>query len=141
MSKKTVITKQLYNLRGNKKTNGTYTVSVINTLDENQDECACSLIDKEGEKSFVIIKKNDDLNIGQEAADMTYGGKPVLNVSYIKSDDCNTWFERYVTGNQDFEHQSFFEAVQKRIAREFVFRGLSIDDEGVLTIEKPEYFY
>lgn len=143
MSNQTVITKQLYNLRGNKKTNGTYLVSVIDTLDENKDECVCRVIDKNGEKSFIIIQKNDDSNTSQDEADVTYGGKAVTNVSYIESGCGNTRFVRYVIGDQTDEKslESFFEAVHNRLTQEFAFRGWSVDHTGVLTIKKPEYFY
>lgn len=143
MSNKTIITRQLYHLQGDKKTKGTYMVSTLDTLDENQDECACRAIGRKGEKSFVIVQKNDDLDISQEEADAIFEGKVATNVSYIEIDGGLARFVRYLTGDEaDAESgQSFFEAVQKRISKETAFRGWSINNEGVLTVKKPEYFY
>ena len=142
MSDLNVITKQVYKLRGDKKTNGTYAMTEINILDENTYECAAVEMKSDG-KHFLIIQKGSDEKLNQYEAEMISDGKPVTGVGYIESNDGNVWFVRYLIGSQKDKAalSDFFKAVQERISKDFGFRGWSVNGKGELTITKGEYFY
>lgn len=140
----TVVTKQLYRLIGNKKTDGTFEAEVIDTLDENNNQVLCREIIN-GDKHFNILIKNAGNKIyDQEMADMIEPNNDVMGVSYLKTDDDdNMYFVRYLDGDHTDPQalEGFFAAVQERIKKATMFRSWTIDSVGVLTKKKNEYFY
>lgn len=143
MSELTVITKQTYLLTGDKKTNGTFKVALVDVLDESSGELVCrELID--GDKHFNIIIKNNNEQYDQEWADMIEPNNDVIGVSYLKSDDiCGMYFERWLEGDHTSKDAlpDFFSAIEERMKKVVMFRGWTISNKGVLTTKKPEYFY
>lgn len=144
MNEPTIITKQLYRLSGNKKTNGTYQAVVLDTLDENDYECVCrEIID--GDKHFSIIIKNEPDNIcSQEVADMVEPNSDMTGIDYLKPNEASgMYFVRYLVGDHTDEAslRKLFEDVEKRIKKVALFRGWVISADGVLTAKKAEYYY
>lgn len=144
MKDSTVVTKQTYLLTGNKKTNGTFKVELVDVIDENSSECVCREFIN-GEKHFNIVVKNKDGKVnGQEMADMVEANKYVMGVDYLKSDDeRGVYFVRYLEGDHTEKAalSNLFIAVEERMRKNAMFRGWTISEKGVLLAKKAEYFY
>lgn len=144
MSELTVVTKQTYFLKGNKKTNGTFKAELVDVLDENSNECVCRE-NINGDKQFNIIIKNKLGNIeSQEIADMVMPHNNVMDITYLEANEDREFFViRYLEGNHTNENAlvDFFKAVELRLKGNMMFRGWAVSDQGVLTTKKAEYFY